>query len=50
MSWVTRGPGLASGLARELGMLLPRTVAGLNESTGWAPYRRVVCVSSARSC
>jgi len=24
-------------LARELGMVLPRTVAGLNESTGWTP-------------
>ena len=24
------------GLTRELGMVLPRTVAGLNESTGWA--------------
>ncbi|MEZ0352974.1 alpha/beta hydrolase [Mycobacterium sp. pR1184] len=23
---------------RELGMVLPRTVAGLNESTGWAPF------------
>jgi len=29
--------GLSRELARELGMLLPRTVAGLNESTGWAP-------------
>ena len=25
------------GLTRELGMVLPRTVSGLNESTGWAP-------------
>jgi pimeloyl-ACP methyl ester carboxylesterase len=33
MSSVTR----ALSLARELGMALPRTVAGLNESTGWAP-------------
>ena len=24
-------------IARELGMVVPRTVAGLNESTGWAP-------------
>ena len=24
-------------IARELGMVLPRTVAGLNESTGWSP-------------
>ncbi len=37
MSWVKGAPGLAAGLARELGMLLPRTVAGLNESTGWVP-------------
>ena len=26
-----------ANLARELGMVVPRTVAGLNESTGWAP-------------
>ncbi len=37
MSWATRGLGISKGLARELGMLLPRTVAGLNQSTGWAP-------------
>ena len=37
MSWATRGLGFSRELARELGMLLPRTVAGLNESTGWAP-------------
>src|ERR1700731_2461511 len=37
MSWATRGLGLSRELARELGMLLPRTVAGLNESTGWVP-------------
>ncbi|MGZ4512805.1 MAG: alpha/beta hydrolase, partial [Mycobacterium sp.] len=37
MSKVTRGLGLAGEATRELGMLLPRTVAGLNESTGWAP-------------
>src|SRR6201996_2245957 len=24
-------------ITRELGMVLPRTVAGLNESTGWVP-------------
>ncbi|OBG37400.1 esterase [Mycobacterium alsense] len=28
---------LAKDVARELAMVLPRTVAGLNESTGWAP-------------
>ncbi|OBG59155.1 PHB depolymerase family esterase [Mycobacterium sp. E3339] len=37
MSKVTRGLGLARDATRELGMLLPRTVAGLSESTGWAP-------------
>ncbi|MGB6206064.1 PHB depolymerase family esterase [Mycobacterium sp.] len=37
MSLATRGLGLARGVTRELSMLLPRTVAGLNESTGWAP-------------
>ncbi|OBH75883.1 esterase [Mycobacterium scrofulaceum] len=37
MSKVTRGLGLVKEATRELGMLLPRTVAGLNESTGWAP-------------
>jgi hypothetical protein len=37
MSWATRGLGLSRELVRELGMLLPRTVAGLNESTRWAP-------------
>ncbi len=37
MSKVTRGLGLAREVTRELGMLLPRTVGGLNESTGWAP-------------
>jgi pimeloyl-ACP methyl ester carboxylesterase len=35
MSWASRGLGLAKEAARELGMVLPRTVAGLNESTGW---------------
>jgi pimeloyl-ACP methyl ester carboxylesterase len=33
MSWATRG----RDITRELGMVLPRTVAGLNESTGWVP-------------
>lgn len=37
MSLATRGLGLAKEITRELSMLLPRTVAGLNESTGWAP-------------
>src|SRR6202007_495364 len=37
MSWAARGLGISRELARELGLLLPRTVAGLNESTGWAP-------------
>jgi hypothetical protein len=31
MSWATRGFGFTRELAREVGMLLPRTVAGLNE-------------------
>jgi pimeloyl-ACP methyl ester carboxylesterase len=33
MSWATRG----LDIGRELGMVLPRTVAGLNDSTGWVP-------------
>lgn len=37
MSVAPRGLVLARDLARELAMLLPRTVAGLNESTGWVP-------------
>jgi len=37
MSLATRSIGLTRDLARELGMVVPRTVAGLNESTGWAP-------------
>jgi len=37
MSMAARGLGFTRDLARELGMVLPRTVAGLNESTGWAP-------------
>src|SRR6201996_2624038 len=28
---------IALSAARELGLVVPRTVAGLNESTGWAP-------------
>src|SRR6201987_6424440 len=40
MSWAARGLGLSRERAPELGMLLPRTVAGLNESTGWAPASR----------
>ena len=35
MSLATRGgPPIST---RELGLVLPRTVAGLNESTGWVP-------------
>src|ERR1700758_4729986 len=34
------GVVVAKDVARELGMVLPRTVAGLNESTGWAPASR----------
>jgi pimeloyl-ACP methyl ester carboxylesterase len=37
MSLAARSLGLTRDVARELGMVLPRTVAGLNESTGWAP-------------
>jgi pimeloyl-ACP methyl ester carboxylesterase len=37
MSLGTRGLGLTRDVARELGMVLPRTVAGLSESTGWSP-------------
>jgi len=33
----TRGLSLTLDLARELGLVVPRTVAGLNESTGWVP-------------
>ncbi len=32
MSWTTRG----LDITRELGMVVPRAVTGLNESTGWA--------------
>lgn len=28
---------LSREVARELGLVLPRTVSGLNESTGWVP-------------
>jgi pimeloyl-ACP methyl ester carboxylesterase len=38
MATAMRGLGLAQDVARELGMLMPRTVAGLRESTGWAPF------------
>jgi pimeloyl-ACP methyl ester carboxylesterase len=31
------GISLATSVARELGMVVPRTVTGLNESTGWNP-------------
>jgi pimeloyl-ACP methyl ester carboxylesterase len=37
MSSEMRALSLARELARELGMVLPRTVVGLNESTGWSP-------------
>jgi pimeloyl-ACP methyl ester carboxylesterase len=37
MSLATRSLGLTLDVVRELGMVVPRTVAGLNESTGWAP-------------
>src|SRR5947209_3053985 len=37
MSLATRSLNLTRDVARELGMVLPRTVAGLSESTGWAP-------------
>ena len=36
-SLATRGLGLTRDLARELSLLVPRTVTGLNESTGWSP-------------
>ncbi len=37
MSLATRSLSLSRDVARELGMVLPRTVAGLNQSTTWAP-------------
>ncbi len=36
MSLATRGLDITRELGRELGMVLPRTVAGLNASTQWA--------------
>jgi pimeloyl-ACP methyl ester carboxylesterase len=33
----SRSLSLTRDVARELGMVVPRTVAGLNESTGWEP-------------
>jgi pimeloyl-ACP methyl ester carboxylesterase len=40
MAKALSGLGLAKDVTRELGMVLPRTVAGLNESTGWVPASR----------
>ncbi|OBI00473.1 PHB depolymerase family esterase [Mycobacterium sp. E2733] len=37
MSKLMQGLGLARDVTREFGMLVPRTVAGLNQSTRWAP-------------
>lgn len=37
MATAMSGLSLAKGVVCELGMLAPRTVAGLRESTGWAP-------------
>src|ERR1700730_5312307 len=37
MSLATRSLGLTRDVVRELGMVVPRTVAGLSESPGWAP-------------
>lgn len=37
MATAMSGLSLAKDVVRELGMLAPRTVAGLQESTGWAP-------------
>jgi pimeloyl-ACP methyl ester carboxylesterase len=37
MATAMSGLGLAQDVARELGLLMPRTFAGLRESTGWAP-------------
>src|ERR1700748_3991808 len=37
MSFATRSLGLTRDVVRELGKVVPRTVAGLNESTGWVP-------------
>jgi pimeloyl-ACP methyl ester carboxylesterase len=38
MATALSGLSLAKDVVRELGMLMPRTVAGLQESTGWAPF------------
>lgn len=37
MAKALNGLSLAKDVARELAMLVPRTVAGLQESTGWSP-------------
>lgn len=37
MAKAWNGLSLAKDAARELGMLVPRTVAGLQESTNWSP-------------
>lgn len=37
MATAMSGLSLAKDVVRELGMVAPRTVAGLQESTGWAP-------------
>ena len=37
MSWVNRAPDIARDLGREMSRVVPRTLAGLNESTGWVP-------------
>src|SRR6201995_370803 len=37
MSLATRSLDLTRDVVRELGMVVPRTVAGLSESTGWVP-------------
>jgi pimeloyl-ACP methyl ester carboxylesterase len=37
MALATRGLGFTRDVARELGMVFPRTVAGLNESSEWVP-------------
>ena len=37
MSWATRAPEIARDLGREMTRVVPRTLAGLNESTGWVP-------------
>lgn len=37
MSWVNRAPDIARDLGREMVRVVPRTLAGLTESTGWVP-------------